>query len=85
MKAEIKELIRTTLYLKQEQMQDGTLLQEIARDSMDVVELVAVLSETYNIRFEPGKMAHIHTVADIVAYVIHNKGSGSGRPPIESF
>jgi|GEM_PF-1769279 len=85
MKEEIKELIRATLYLKPDQVTDGTLLKEIARDSMDIVELVAVLTETYKIAFEPKKMNNVHTVGDIVEYVIQNKGSGSGRPSIETF
>ncbi len=85
MKDEIIETIRTTLYKKPNQVSYSTLLEEIAKDSMDIVELIAVLSDKYKVSIEPSKMNHIKTVGDIVDYVIQNKGSGKNKPPIESF
>lgn len=85
MKKEVIETIRTTLYLKPDQVKDNTLLEEIAKDSMDIVELVAVLSDKYKVTIEPSKMSQIKTVADIVDYVIQNKGSKDSGLPIESF
>ena len=85
MKDEIIETIRTTLYKKPNQVNDSTLLEEIAKDSMDIVELIAVLSDKYKVAIEPSKMNHIKTVGDIVDYVIKNRGSGQNKPPMESF
>ena len=85
MKDEIIETIRTTLYLKPEQISEATLLEKIAKDSMDIVELVAVLSDKYKVSIEPSKMNHIKTVGHIVDYVIQNKGNRGNKSPIESF
>ena len=85
MKEEIIETIRNTFYLKPEQIKDATRLEEIAKDSMDIVELVAVLSDKYKVAIEPSKMSHIKTVGDIVEYVIKNQDTRTGNTPIESF
>ncbi len=85
MKEEIIETIRNTFYLKPEQIKDTTLLEEIAKDSMDIVELVAVLSDKYKVAIEPSKMNRIKTVGDIVEYVIKNKDTRTGNTPLESF
>jgi acyl carrier protein len=85
MKEEIIETIRDTFYLKPEQVKDSTPLEEIAQNSMDIVELVAVLSDKYKVAIEPSKMSRIQTVGDIVEYVIQNKGTRTGNTPLESF
>jgi acyl carrier protein len=85
MKKEIIETIRTTLYLKPDQINEQTPLEKIAKDSMDIVELVAVLSDKYSVAIEPSKMNHIKTIGDVVEYVLRNKGSKSSRASIESF
>jgi acyl carrier protein len=85
MKEEIIETIRDTFYLKSNQINNNTPLDEIAQNSMDIVELVAVLSDKYKVAIEPSKMNRIQTVGDIVEYVIQNKGTRTGNSPIESF
>jgi acyl carrier protein len=85
MKEEVIETIRNTFYLGREQIKDTTPLEEIAKDSMDIVELVAVLGDKYKVVIEPSKMSRIKTVGDIVEYVIKNKGTRTGNKPIESF
>lgn len=85
MKDEIIETIRTTLSLTPSEVNEATPLEQVARDSMDIVELVAVLGDRYKVAIEPAKMNHIKTVGDIVAYVIANKGSALGKQPLESY
>jgi acyl carrier protein len=85
MKEEIIETIRNVFYLKPQQIKETTRLEEVARDSMDIVELVAVLSDKYKVAIEPSKMNHIKTIGDIVEYVIKNKDTRTGNRPIESF
>ena len=85
MKKEIIETIRTTLYLKPDQINEQTPLEKIAKDSMDIVELIAVLSDKYSVAIEPSKMNHIKTIGDVVKYVLKNKSNKSSRPPIETF
>ena len=86
MKEEIIVTIRDIFYLKPEQIKKSTPLEEVAKDSMDIVELVAVLSDKYNVAIEPSKMNSIKTVGDIVEYVIKNKNTRTGNAtPLESF
>jgi len=85
MKKEIIETIRATLYLKEGTVDEATTIEAIAKDSMDVVELIAVLSSKYQVRIEPAKMNNIETVGDIVRYISENQGSAQGTSPLESF
>lgn len=52
---------------------------------MDVIELVAILGDKYNLVIEPNKMNHIKTVGDIVEYVLQSKDNKNQRSSIESF
>ena len=79
MREEIIETIRKALYLKPDQVNNQTLIDDVAKDSMDMIELVAILSEKYNIAIEPNKMNHIKTIEDFVNYVLENTGSLPAR------
>lgn len=85
MKDQIIETIRQTLALKPDQISESTPLKDIAKDSMDVVELIAVLSATYKIRVEPAQLQQVQTVGDIVAYVLRYKHSVQATDPLQTF
>jgi acyl carrier protein len=85
MRKKIIETIQETLNLRSDQIKETTQLEEIAKDSMDIVELVAVLSGKYKVAIEPEKMGHIKTICDLIDYIIQNKGSSKSALPIESF
>lgn len=85
MKQDIIATIRATLYLPEDTVDEATKIEAIAKDSMDVVELIAVLSSKYQVRIEPSKMNNIETVGDIVEYISDNQGNSQGTPSIESF
>lgn len=75
MKEAIIDTIRETLVLKKDQIADTTLIEDVVRDSMDIVELIAVLSNKYKVTINPSEMNHIKTVGDIVQYVLDHQGS----------
>ncbi|PIS04914.1 MAG: acyl carrier protein [Candidatus Buchananbacteria bacterium CG10_big_fil_rev_8_21_14_0_10_42_9] len=85
MNQEIIETIRETLYLTADQINENTLIEEIAKDSMDIVELVAVLGSQYKVAFQPEKMAHIKTVGDVIKYVTENMDTSDSSDPLKSF
>jgi len=85
MKKEIVETIRETLYLKEDQVSDMTRIEDIAKDSMDIIELMAVLSDRYSVTMSPAQMNKIRTVADIVEYVIRHKGTHTDKNSMTNF
>lgn len=85
MKEEIIKTIRETLYLKEGQISDSTQIESIAKDSMDIVELIAVLSNKYRVAINPAQMNHIKTVADIVEYVTSHENTIKDTDPMNRF
>jgi acyl carrier protein len=62
-----------------------TPIESIVRDSMDIVELIAVLTNTYKIAFRSSDIAGLKTVEDVVGYVeTHQKTTKAGHP-LDSF
>mgnify|MGYP001618357659 CR=1 FL=1 len=84
MKEDIISTIRETLS-SGKNISEATPIEEIAKGSMDIVELVAVLKNKYNLSIQPSEMNHIKTVGDIVKYVQTHKDSGISKSPLESF
>ena len=85
MKTQIIETISDTLYHREDPISETTRLEEIVMDSLDVVELIAVLSSRYHLVIEPGQMQDINTVGEIADYVIANQGNAQNRHPFGLF
>ena len=85
MKDEIIKAMRGILYLKKNQISDDTLLEKVIKTSMEVIELIAVLSNKYNVTIKPQEMNNIKTVGDLVKYIEKNKGSKKDKSSLESF
>lgn len=61
-----------------------TPLEDIVKDSIDIIGLVAALSGEFNIRVKPEELADIKTVQDIVNYISsHREEAGKGT--LEAF
>jgi acyl carrier protein len=75
MKSEIIKIIREILYLGNKNIDEETVLDDIIVNSMDVIELVAVLSNKYKIKVNPQEMNNIKTVGNLVEYIEKNKGN----------
>ncbi len=85
MNEEIIELIRATLLLRKDQISTQTTIESIVRDSMDIVELIAVLTNTYKIAFRSADIAGLKTVEDIVRYVETHQQTSSASHPLDNF
>lgn len=85
MNEEIIELIRATLLLRKDQVSTETTIESIVRDSMDIVELIAVLTNTYKIAFRSSDIAGLKTVGDVVRYVETHQKSAHASHPLDSF
>ena len=84
MREEIIELLRETFYLQGDEIIETTPLENFIADSMDAVEMIAVLGSTYSIRVEPASLEGIQTVADVIDFVERSSPSATARP-LESF
>ena len=78
MSDELLETIRETLSIKEGEISLRTPMSKIIRDSIDMVELVAVLSDRYQIAIDPDQLRTIKTVGDIARYVNAHRGEAAG-------
>jgi acyl carrier protein len=76
---DLLETIRETLSIKAGDISLRTPISKIIRDSIDMVELVAVLSDRYQIAIEPDDLRRIKTVGDIARYVDAHRGKAAGK------
>ncbi len=75
---EVITILREVLYLSEDEVSPETELDTLIEDSMDAIELIAVLGDRYDASIEPDEMEEIETVQDLIEYVEANKGTGSG-------
>jgi len=73
------ETIRETLSIKEGEISLRTPIGKVIRDSIDMVELVAVLSDRYQIAIDPDELRRIKTVGDIARYVEAHRGEAAGQ------
>ena len=79
MSDDLIETIRETLSIKEGEISLRTPISKIIRDSIDMVELVAVLSDRYQIAIDPDELRRIKTVGDIARYVEVHRGEAAGQ------
>jgi acyl carrier protein len=75
---DLLETLRETLSIKEGELSLRTPISKIVRDSIDMVELVAVLSDRYQIAVDPDELRRIKTVGDIARYVDTHRGEAAG-------
>ena len=79
MSDDLLETLRETLAIKEGEISLRTPISKIVRDSIDMVELVAVLSDRYQIAVDPDELRRIKTVGDIARYVDTHRGEAAGN------
>ena len=79
MSDDLLETIRETLSIKEGDISLRTPVSKVIRDSIDMVELVAVLSDRYQIAVDPDELRRIKTVGDIARYVESHRGEAAGQ------
>ena len=79
MSDDLLEIIRETLSIKEGEISLRTPITKIVRDSIDMIELVAVLSDRYQIAIDPDELRRIKTVGDIARYVDAHRGEAAGK------
>jgi acyl carrier protein len=76
---DLLDTIRETLSIREGEISLQTPINRIIRDSIDMVELVAVLSDRYQIAIDSDELRRIKTVGDIARYVKAHRGEPSDK------
>ena len=79
MSDDLLETIRETLSIKEGDISLRTPISKVIRDSIDMIELVAVLSDRYQIEVDPDELRRIKTVGDIARYVDAHRGQAASH------
>ena len=85
LKEEIIGVLVDVLSISKQKISESTQLESIMTDSMEAIELVAVLSNKYNILVRPEMMNNIKTVGHLIKYVEQNKGTKKDKKFLQSF
>ena len=72
--AKVKDILSTRLNTRFDEMTlDDSLVDDLGADSLDLVELVLYLEETYGIAIDEKDAEALETVGDVVAFLQSNK------------
>ncbi len=66
----VQEIIAEELDVDKEQVtEDASILNDLGADSLDVVELVMALEESFDITVSDDEVQKLKTVGDVVEYI----------------
>lgn len=68
-KEEIKDIISRTVHIDRNTIGNGNTFKDLRLDSIDVVQVVAVIEDTYDIELDENEVDEIKTFSDFVKYV----------------
>lgn len=84
MRDEIIETVKSCLHYAGP-IDGDTDITTIVKDSMDIVELISVVSQRYSVRFDPLEMDNVRTVDDLVSYVQARQDPATPLDPLDHF
>jgi acyl carrier protein len=84
LKEELVETIRSCLHYAGP-IDGATEITDLIHDSIDLVELISVVSDRYRIRFDLFEMDDVRSVDDLVAYVERRRGAAPPADPLDRF
>lgn len=67
--AKVKSIVSEQLEVALESLTAETTFEEIDADSLDIVELVMVLEEEFDLEISDQEIENIKTIGDIVKYI----------------
>lgn len=73
LESELIILLEEHFYAKKGAIHPHTQLEQVVRDSMDFVELIALLTTRYKVTFKPTDLASVRTVADVARALTNAK------------
>jgi acyl carrier protein len=85
MREEIIAAISSAVTEPDSSIGEDSRISDITLDSIDVVEIIAVLSTRFGVELDPSQMDEIETVGHVVDYVIKNQGQLKHRNSLKRF
>lgn len=70
---EVIGLIIDIFGLENENIFGDSKVEKLAKDSLDLMELMAVLSDRYKIPIKPSELEKLVTIDDVVEYISENR------------
>ena len=71
----IIEILESVFKQKKGSITSRTPLENFAKDSMDVMEFIAILKNKYSVIIEPTEVAKLSTAEDVINYVLDHQAS----------
>lgn len=68
--AKVCALVKQVFRTEKEVSEATDFLADLKADSLDVVELVMAVEETFDVRVDDDAVTHIHTVKEIVDHLV---------------
>lgn len=65
----VKQLIVDRFGVPEDKVTNAMTFDDLGADSIDVVELVMEMEDTFNVQFEDTRIAALANVGDVVAYI----------------
>lgn len=73
--AQLKEIMTDELGIDGSEIKpDSALLTDLDINSLELMNLVMVVEEKYNIFLDEERLRHLKTVGDVVSYIVELKG-----------
>lgn len=85
MKDELIAILADVLYMDKKKFSESTRLEDIIKDSMDIVELIAICTDKYHMKIERKDMNGLQTVGDLIKYVQTHKNTQKKESSFDSF
>ena len=77
---DILKIIQESFPIKKDTITVDTPLEKVIHDSMDFIELVAILSAKYKLNPDPKQLNKIRTVRDIAEYILSKDTKVNHKP-----
>lgn len=72
-KDKVIEILESVFKQKRGAIELQTPLESFAKDSMDIMEFIAILKNKHNIIIEPTEVAKLSNVREVVTYVLEHQ------------
>ena len=66
---QVKQMIVERFGVRPEQVSPSMTFDDLGADSLDVVELVMEMEDTFNVQFEDSRIESLNNVGEAVAYI----------------
>ncbi|OHA62714.1 MAG: hypothetical protein A3E07_01230 [Candidatus Wildermuthbacteria bacterium RIFCSPHIGHO2_12_FULL_45_9] len=69
----IIEIIEAVFEQKRGSINSATPLEDVAKDSMDIIEFISILKNKHNIVINPAEIIKVTTVKEVADYVLSHQ------------